>query len=1113
MADTEDIILRIALSGQDDVVARLGQIGDAGVSVFERLERAVTGGSAVFAGLTTALAGVGAGLFAWANSSSNAVDHMSNLAAQSGTTISQMSALTQTLSAAGANTDQLGSAFRRLGFTIEAEWQQIAQAVKKGVNDAINEEYKLKDASLAVEDAQEKLYQAQVKSQELQGFKQDAQEKQAHELANAYREEERALNDLAKAQQAQREAQEAAEERRKNDPNTLKDAVKAIVEGRQTYTQAAQDANLSYNNVIKGIIASAGPAADALNSFNGNLSDLITKAPSVKEVFYQLADFFKNSGDDALNTAVAYKVLGRGIGQDVIEALKQGSAALKENEERLTRLGLVLDDTNKKVAKDFIQSFHSLSGELVTTIQQIGTFFAPAFTQGFDTFRKFIEDNHQSILDFAQDIANRIKPIILDFFSVISGRDAQTEWIQNFVDGLRRIGSFIKTEVVPAIVGFFNALTGGESDPGSRAEVWQKRFEAFGKAIKSVFDIVSGVISTLISGLDKVADIVNKVFGTNLTGGDIAIVAILAKVTGALNALTTAAGAAFGAMGRLLGLGGGAVAGGVAAGAAGVGVNRLQGLANIGADPASYRVLSGAATGQRLVAGAEAAGLDAGQLRTLLSGTASNPGAIVGGLITGLAQGAAQGIGAVLTGLFVTALGSPGLIAAVGAGIGALFVLAGKSAYDRFKDEEEKRRKGQAETPANEIPLPGSELEYLLGLKPAQTPEEFREEQRVRRLSFSADRGTAEQELTESQRQGRTLYLEGRELSPSLSSDSRLTPGARLPSGREFDLRAMRDQFEADYFARIQRQEKEQEQSRATLRGPGVPSTIDTTRRGIDNVPRPIGSERTEPYARDFSQGLSEAADRLRDAAQEQKEAADKQSRGIDTSSKNLPTETLEEYERRTGAGERRDYYLPQDTGKRSENLDQLDQSAEQVNSSFSQLDTAIDSVSIAFESAAAAIEEASTQFASAAESVGSDTATFAEGGLISGPGGPKEDRVPIMASPGEFMVAADGSNLGDAIRHFGRRFAEGGLVEGLLRGMPLPGALGSRQLAFESRLAGGGNSFGLQSALRPFQLNLGGGVNIGGMYATPRAVSELQRAAVDQRTSSIGRKPPWYVG
>src|SRR6185503_4850919 len=140
-----------------------------------------------------------------------------------------------------------------------------------------------------------------------------------------------------------------------------------------------QDADLRYENVIKGLIASAGPAADAVKNFSGNLSDLIDKGPSVKDVFFQLADFMKNSGDDALNTALSYRLLGRGVGQDVVEAMKQGSAALKEYMSNLERLGLVLTDTDKKTAQDFIRSFHSLSGELVTTIQQIGTFFAPAF--------------------------------------------------------------------------------------------------------------------------------------------------------------------------------------------------------------------------------------------------------------------------------------------------------------------------------------------------------------------------------------------------------------------------------------------------------------------------------------------------------------------------------------------------------------------------------------------------------------------------------------------------------------------------------------------------------------------------------------------------------------
>lgn len=61
-----------------------------------------------------------------------------------------------------------------------------------------------------------------------------------------------------------------------------------------------------------------------------------------------------------------------------------------------------------------------------------------------------------------------------------------------------------------------------------------------------------------------------------------------------------------------------------------------------------------------------------------------------------------------------------------------------------------------------------------------------------------------------------------------------------------------------------------------------------------------------------------------------------------------------------------------------------------------------------------------------------------AVGGLISGPGGPREDRVPILASPGEFIINAQSAKkiglstlhaLNSGKQSFGNKFQDGGLV------------------------------------------------------------------------------------
>ncbi|MBN8978906.1 MAG: hypothetical protein J0I08_20760, partial [Rhizobiales bacterium] len=58
----------------------------------------------------------------------------------------------------------------------------------------------------------------------------------------------------------------------------------------------------------------------------------------------------------------------------------------------------------------------------------------------------------------------------------------------------------------------------------------------------------------------------------------------------------------------------------------------------------------------------------------------------------------------------------------------------------------------------------------------------------------------------------------------------------------------------------------------------------------------------------------------------------------------------------------------------------------------------------------------------------------FADGGEVRGPGGPRDDRIPIMASNGEFVVRADATARHLPLLHAINqnripRFADGGLI------------------------------------------------------------------------------------
>jgi hypothetical protein len=158
-------------------------------------------------------------------------------------------------------------------------------------------------------------------------------------------------------------------------------------------------------------------------------------------------------------------------------------------------------------------------------------------------------------------------------------------------------------------------------------------------------------------------------------------------------------------------------------------------------------------------------------------------------------------------------------------------------------------------------------------------------------------------------------------------------------------------------------------------------------------------------------------------------------------------------------------------------------------------------------------------------EGVAADADRYAEGGLI-------------RASKGEYLVSADGSNLGDAISHFTRGYQGGGPIDVsnlMLRNtqpaqdthlQPGPEALGLEEGA--ARLA---SSFAagvaqMESTMPgPYVAGGGGGGGMAGYHQldirtnqgsfsamiAPDTMTALQSSALGAKISSTGQRPSWY--
>lgn len=500
MAPTNSISTRFTLDGAQDAAAQLAQFGAAANGMVASIGNAIKGISSGFSALesgvakigaiTAVIGGVGTALLEFAKHSAEATNEIGHLATQSGDTIEQMSGLIGSLSTMGANTENLATAFKRLSVQIETIWPEIKKSVKDAADSVINDQQKIIQSSLAVESAQLALFNARARLATLTGHPFDPEILKAQEIKAAMLAVSEAEARLAETIQKRAEAAKKADEDQKNSIQTVAAAVKSVTDGVAGFQEASAKANLNVDNIIKGLVVNSGPAVAQLGQFRGTIEDLGNQAPKVRDVFLKLADFMKNSGDNALNTAVAFKLFGRGVEQNLIEALSQGSGAIQKNIDRLKELGVVLGESDKHAAEDFRKSINALSFDLSTTSTKIGNLFAPAFSAGFQALATLIENNHQVILSWANDIANRVKPIITDFFNILTGQKVETPWLA-------------------AIVSATKAAADGFS---------------------RLLPIATLVLTTIGVALTLVAALVNDTFGTKLDAASVAMIAFALRV-------------------------------------------------------------------------------------------------------------------------------------------------------------------------------------------------------------------------------------------------------------------------------------------------------------------------------------------------------------------------------------------------------------------------------------------------------------------------------------------------------------------------------------------------------------------------------------------------------
>lgn len=164
MAELDDVVQKVILEGDSELLESLANIGEKGSEAFKALSEAASGGEGGFTSLANALgaveaalAAVVAGVTAFVEKQDEAVQRMAFLADAMGTTTEQVSGLEAAFAAAGVSTQTFERFATRLTTELAQQWPQITANVRTAATQQSQAQDQIVAATIRVRQAQNAL--------------------------------------------------------------------------------------------------------------------------------------------------------------------------------------------------------------------------------------------------------------------------------------------------------------------------------------------------------------------------------------------------------------------------------------------------------------------------------------------------------------------------------------------------------------------------------------------------------------------------------------------------------------------------------------------------------------------------------------------------------------------------------------------------------------------------------------------------------------------------------------------------------------------------------------------------------------------------------------------
>ncbi|PZV33374.1 phage tail tape measure protein [Mesorhizobium kowhaii] len=262
------------------------------------------------------------------------------------------------------------------------------------------------------------------------------------------------------------------------------------------------DAGMAKLNKTIGAAAQGSKTAVGLFQKLGvSIRDSAGNLRTPDAILLDVADAFSKLPDGALKSALAIQLFGK-AGAQLLPFLNEGKKGLIDLGAEAKALGVTLTDAQAKIGDNLGDALDSVGFAARGVKLQLGLLFAPAITQAATALTERIKQLRPAIQGFAQDIANKALPVMLDFVNALTGNDAkvQNHWIIE----------------------------------------WRDDAIAFGQSMTQAATIVLAAIDKLRAGLDLTATALNSVLGTHISGDAIGLVLIAGQITGGFRALYSA---------------------------------------------------------------------------------------------------------------------------------------------------------------------------------------------------------------------------------------------------------------------------------------------------------------------------------------------------------------------------------------------------------------------------------------------------------------------------------------------------------------------------------------------------------------------------------------------